>query len=75
MNTDNNPMRIEKLKEEAAKQYVKETKEDLPAITNSAVTITNGTEIVILRDSQLRIVAHYQLLEDYKFFRMDKKDK
>lgn len=63
--------RINKLKIEAAKQYVAETNKDMPSIKYSDVTIANGKEIVILRDKEEKIVAHYQLLKDYNFFRMD----
>ena len=71
MNEDN-LTRLNKLKMEAAKQYVADTNKKMPSINLSDVTIANGTEIVILRSKDGKIVAHYQLLEDYKFFRMDK---
>ena len=51
-----------------------EIKKEMPSIENSDVTITNNTEIVILRDKEGRIVANYQLLKDNKFFRMDTKN-
>ena len=72
MNNENNQERLNKLKEEAANQYVAETKNEKPSIGKSDVTMTNGTEIVILRDKQEKIVAHYQLLKEYKFHRLDK---
>jgi hypothetical protein len=71
VNAENNFIRTEQLKEAAAKQYVKETNKEMPSLDNSVITIANGTEIVILRDKKSRIVAHYQLLEDYKFFKME----
>jgi hypothetical protein len=74
MDNDNSNIRLNRLKEEAAKQYVVETSMEMPSIPNSEVTIANGTEIIILRDNESKIVAHYQLLKDYKFFRMDNKE-
>lgn len=71
MNEDNFT-RVNRLKMEAAKQYVLDTNKEMPSIKLSEVTMANGTEIVILRDKEENIVAHYQLLKDYKFFRMDK---
>jgi len=75
MKNANNLTRTNKLKEEAAKQYVVDTNKEMPSIEYSDVTIADGTEIVILRDKEENIVAHYQLLNDYKFFRMDKKSR
>jgi hypothetical protein len=72
MQNENNFMRITKIKEEAAKKYVADTNKEMPSIRNSDVTVANGTEIVILRDKEAKIVAHYQLLKDFEFFRMDK---
>ena len=66
-------IRVVKLKEEAAKQYVLETNNEMPSIENSFVTITGNTEIVALHDNEGRMVANYQLLKDYKFFRLDTK--
>lgn len=71
MNEDNFT-RVSRLKMEAAKQYVIDTNKEMPSIKLSDVTIANGTEIVILRDKEENIVAHYQLLKDYMFFMMDK---
>jgi len=65
--------RTKKLIEEAAKQYVAETNNEFPSLHNSDVTVaTDNTEIVILRNKEGTIVAHYQLLKDFNFFRMDK---
>lgn len=71
MNEDNF-IRVDRLKMEAAKQYVTDTNKEMPSVKLSDVTLANGTEIVILRDKKENIVAHYQLLKDYKFFRMGK---
>ena len=64
--------RTKKIIEEAAKQYVNETKMEFPSIANSDLTITsNHTEVVILRDNKGNIIAHYQLLKEYSFLRLD----
>lgn len=64
--------RTMELIEQAANQYVTETNNELPSLDNSDVTVTDdNTEIVILRDKGRNIIAHYQLLKDYKFFRID----
>jgi hypothetical protein len=68
-------MRTIRLKEAAANQYQEEANKEMPSVENSDVTITNNTEIVILRNKEFKILAHYQLLKDYKFFRLDKKIK
>jgi len=68
---EDNFTRINKLKIEAAKQYVADTNKEMPSIELSDVTIASGTEIVILRDKGRNIVAHYQLLKDYKFLKLD----
>jgi hypothetical protein len=66
-------IRIVTIKQEAAKKYVLETKGDMPSIGNSDVTIGDKSEIVILRDRQGETLAQYQLTNDNKFCRMDRK--
>ena len=79
MKENNNPenTRVKILIKEAAKQYVDETQNEMPSLKNSFVTIpdnSDNTEIVALLDKNRKILANYQHLKDFKFFRLDKND-
>lgn len=73
MNNEIHHERLNKLKEKVSEKYATDSDLNAPSVKNSDITIVNGTEIIVLRDKNSRVLAHYQVLNDHEFLRMDKK--
>ncbi|MFA8343458.1 MAG: hypothetical protein ACEPO8_10870 [Rhodothermaceae bacterium] len=62
---------IAKLKEKAIEQFLSEDSSTVPSAELSEVTENGRVKIIILRDSEKNILAHFQLLNDGNLLKLN----
>lgn len=62
---------IVQLKEKAIEQFLSEDNSTVPSAELSEVTENGRVKIIILRDSEKNILAHFQLLENGSMLKLN----